>query len=279
MLAINYSDNFSDNSLPFYPEETVPGTLLWIEPARTLPSGVPGNGGTLTNLATWRPTAGVTVRQSNMVAGVGAVERTAKGGIHAIRTQGNTFCQYGICLNQDVRQYILDNLSHEFFMAVAGVITRAPTGANDAFWCSTFSTGANNVKLLMAAMADGTIYPTINSNIKVTAKYPQTRLVNASPSPFLMGASVQGYTGTADLAASATEQQNPLWMVGQNWPFNVNSGGASKAFYWGMLEDCTVSGRPSTVLRDIMNLFFQNKVLTSGGMYYGDTWTSPSTIP
>lgn len=284
-LALLTPDRFTDTTLPLYPLESVPGTILHIEPARS-PSlvGVPANNSTIPNLATWMPAAGVVVKSSNMVAGVGVVERSTKGGIHAIRTQANTFCQWGIVPNQAVRQYLQDNIGHKFYLSTHGRITRTPVaGGNaalDAHWTITFSTAASDTRLLMAALANAVVNPVVNSNIKVTKKYPEASLVGAAASPFYMGAAVQGYTGPIDIDAAGSELKTPLFMVGAGWPFNNSgTGGASKLFYRAFLEDLTVSGRSETEIRDIDYAWFNADVLSAGGRYYGDTYTAPSTLP
>ena len=282
-LAIISPSTFTDNSLPLFPFESVAGTLLHVEPARSASIvGVPASGAILPDLSGWLAEAGAELRYANMAGSVGLLERTAKGGIHAIKTLTNQFAHVGIILNAAVIQYILENISHAFFFSVHGRITRAGTSGNDAHFSTSFSTTPGTSQVLGASMADANTYPS-TAALKGAKKYPLTSVVSpAAPTPLYAAAGVQGYTGaiTKTAADAVANRLASMFNVGSSGPFNPgNAGAASKVFYRLLIEDMTVSGRDFAALSAMDYSFFEEEVLNVGGRYHGDTHTAPSTLP
>ena len=282
-LALISPTTFTDTSLPLFPLEAVPGTLLLIEPARS-PSvvGVPASGAILPDRSGWLVGAGAELRYANMTAGIGLMERTSKGGIHSIKTPASQFAHAGIIPSAAVVQYMLDNIGHEFYIGIQGRITRPGLSGNDAHFAMSFSATAGTSQLLVASMADANTYPS-TSVLKGAKKYPLTSMVSpAAPSAVFAAAGMKGYTGSITRTAAdiIANRMASLFNVGSSGPFNSgNAGAASKVFYRAIIEDVTVSGRNFAALSAMDYSFFEAEVLTPGGRYYGDTFTAPSTIP
>lgn len=281
-LALLSPVTFSDTTLPLFPLEVVPGTILLLEPARSASfSGVPSTGTAVPDLAGNLAGAGGILQYSNMTGTTGKVERTTKGGIHAIKTASSVFAYAGITINQATLQYILTNISHKFFFSVWGRYTRAGLSPNDANFAFSFSTTPSTSQLLVASMPDGTFSP--SATLQGTTKFPAGSMVSpASPSEIYSAASVQGYTGSIDKTAAQAEagRMCDMFGVGSFGPFNPGNGNAaSKVFYRAFIEDITVSGRSFAQLSAIDYGFFVKQVQTAGGRYYGDTFTDPATIP
>ena len=282
-LALISPSAFTDTSLPLFPIESVPGTLLLIEPARSPEFvGVPASGAVIPDRSGWLAGAGASLVYANMTAGVGLIERTTKGAIHVIKTLTNQFAHAGIIPNAAVVQYMLDNIDHEFYIGIQGRITRAGTSGNDAHFGFSFSTTPGTSQLLVAAMADANTYPS-TSALKGAKKYPMSSMVSpAAPSEVFAAAGVKGYTGavTKSAAEIVAGRLASLFSVGSSGPFNSgNVGAASKIFDRAIIEDVTVSGRNFAALSAMDYSFFEAEVLTPGGRYYGDTFTAPSSIP
>lgn len=282
-LALISPSAFTDTSLPLFPIESVPGTLLLVEPARSPEfAGIPASGAAIPDRSGWLAGAGAQLVYANMTGAVGLLERTSKGGIHALKTLTSQFAHAGIIPNAAVIQYMLDNPSHEFYIGVQGRITRPGLSGNDAHFAMSFSAMAGTSQLLVASMADANTYPS-TSALKGAKKYPLTSMVSpAVPSAVFAAAGVQGYTGTVTRTAAeiVTNRMASLFNVGSSGPFNPgNAGAASKIFLRGIIEDVTVSGRNFAALSAMDYSFFEAEVLTPGGRYYGDTFTAPSALP
>jgi hypothetical protein len=79
--------------------------------------------------------------------------------------------------------------------------------------------------------------------------------------------------------------------MGNSYPLSVGNGGSINAsgtakesapsvvFYRTYLEDLTVSGRTYAEVDALDVALYTKHVLTTGGRYYGDTYTDPATIP
>lgn len=278
-IAIKTADVFTSATLPFFPYESVPGTIMLLEPALS-PTlvGVPANNAGIPDLALWLAGSGGTFLSANMSSTTGLIERTSKGGIHAIKTASSVFGKAGIAPNQVVRQYLLDNIGHEFFVSIHGLITRAGSSASEAHFGISFSTTPGTSQLLLAAFHDATFAP--SARVSGSKKYPLTSIVSGAPTALYSAAGVAGgYTGTITATAATSEAKVNVFNVGTAGPFNPgNANATSKVFYRAVIEDVTVSGRNFAALSAIDYAVFEKNVLTPGGRYYGDTFTSPSTL-
>lgn len=281
-LALVSPVTFTDSTLPLFPLEVVPGTILLLEPSRSPTfAGVPATGAAVPDLAGNLAGAGGILQYTNMTGTTGKVERTTKGGIHAIKTASSVFAYAGITINQATLQYILNNIGHKFFFSVWGRYTRAGLSPSDAHFAFSFSNTPGTSQLLVAAMPDATVYP--GATLQGTKKFPAGSVVSpASPTEIYSAASVQGYTGSVDKTAAQAEagRMCDMFGVGSFGPFNPGNGNAaSKVFYRAFIEDITVSGRSFAQLSAIDYGFFVTHVQTTGGRYFGDTFTDPATIP
>ena len=284
-LAIISPVTFSDTTLPRFPYESVPGTILHVEPARSAFIGVPADGATIPDLAGNLVGAGAVVSSVNMVSSTGLVERSAKGGLHvAIKSPAATFGYFEINPSVEVHQYILSNITHEFFFSVWGYLTQAGTVGNEALFAYTFTSSPGTDQCLSLSLMDGSAYPP-PPKLKGSRRAPLGSLIGKPEQSYYANASVQGYTGTITMTAAqaAADRACTIFGCGAHGPFSGSTGGtatggASKIFYRAFIEDTTVSGRTFAELSVIDYGHYVQQVLTPGGRYHGDTYTDPATL-
>lgn len=282
-LAIKSPVAFSDNTLPLFPYESVTGTILHIEPARSASLVSLSNGTAIPDLAGNLVGAGATIRSSNYVTAVGKLERTTKGGIHAaIKPGTSTFGYFEVNPTLAVYQYILDNISHEFFFSVWGYLTKAGTVGGEGLLSFALSSVSTS-ECLALYLSGGNGYPTIPPKLTGIDVTPTGSFIGAAAQPYRINMGAQGYTGTiTQTAAQAVTAANSLFLgAGAHGSLGTGgtaAGGSSKILYRGFIEDITVSGRSFAELSAIDEALYTKEVLTVGGRYYGDTYTDPNTL-
>lgn len=267
------------------------GSLLLIDPthpAGSWPAGVPANAGTVRNLL-WKKAQALiagstesslaaTVFNSGLTASTGLVERTGKGGLHGLISQASApVSGAGVALNlpDAIKSYILANPTHKYFVSVWRQVTRA--GVFTSGTAETFS----GIHSVTAATSN---YLTV---FDVTNVRPSTTYGN-----FLGGRTLNRNTAGASIinvgagAFNGTVPTVPGNLSAGASRWGRPTGGLSSAanhssfvFYRFYLEDLTVSGRSYTELDALDYALFQKEVLTEGGRYYGDTFTSPTALP
>jgi hypothetical protein len=282
-LAIQSPAVFNNTALPLFPFESVPGTVLHIEPARSASLVSLSSGTTIPDLAGNIAGVGATIRSENYATAVGKLERTTKGGIHAaIKPGTSTYGYFEINPNLAVYQYILDNIDHEFFFSVWGYVTRAGTVSGEGIFSLSFSANVGTSDCLALFLTSGTSAPT-PPKLKGVQSSVTGNLNLGAPQPFRVNMGVQGYTGTITRTAESAVTKADSIFLGAGAHGNLGTGGtaaggASKIIYRAFIEDVTVSGRGFEELAALDNAFYIKEVLTSGGRYFGDTFTDPATL-
>ena len=279
---------FTDTTLPVVLNDSIlsNGSLFLFDPSHSLGAftGVPSNGGTVPNIA-WAEAAAIlgsgtqsslmgTVASTNATeASKSLVERTTKLGVHQIisltaQTVANNWI---VSMPTAIRDYIYTNRSsHSFYISMWHKITRA--GVTNAAPQSPIHYASNTVNHLFftsngLATAQGSnkrAYPSGVNDIACTAG--QERFLSVNPT---------AQTGTGVI--STNNLDFGLGNFGAWSSFNLNKC-SSRVIYRVYVEDLTVSGRSYATVDALDYAMFQ-AAFASGGKFYGDTYTNPSTIP
>lgn len=255
------------------------GSLLLVDP--THPSmawagGVPANSTTVPNLFSENALAlagtgtGLTVRRGAWTSG-GTLERTTRGGLHGALSPtlatpaGNEFL---LAAPDALETYLLANQSHAFYLSTWHRLTRlAPAEPQTTMVQAITSNTTPGTNALAYSHHLGNVP---GNQGRKAANILGTKLTNVS---------AQGWSGTApaNAAGMSITLFTALWSA-----FAFSDGKAraigSQAFYRTYLEDLTVSGRTYAQADALDYELYTKEVLTSGGRYYGDTYTDPATI-
>lgn len=251
------------------------GSLLLVDPthpANPWASGVPAQGSALPNLLWERArdvigsgsasSLAMTVENGAGWTGTaGKIERTAKGGLHGIISQGNSLAETRFRgSNPAVTAYIIANLTHAYFVSYWGRTTRAYPG--------------------------GSTVPPEASSLSGLASVSSNYLYRNGPlpigSPGLHQKNPTAWTGGT--VPTSTSQTNQNYILhgragGMNTYSTTTQLVPSVIFYRLYIEDLTVSGRSYADVAALDNAEFTKHCLTAGGRYYADTFTDPTTIP
>lgn len=295
-LRITIPTTFTDTSLPILRADSLlpeSGALILIDPAHpatgdlTLSSGM-----TVPNIA-----AALAAELAEGTTGAmhpelafggigttatakGVVELSDKGGIHTIMSPtASLVAGDGVVIrpSQSIVDYLVANTGHSYYVSLWMRPTRL-AGLGMGYTGLSLATTASSISAakLYAINSSGDFYPTTAPRIG-SAKLPAT--LAAGTSEFLNGA-VSAYSGTPEVSGSAARDRTKAWGVGHHLPFNILSGGSPSAIlYRYYLEDLTVSGRTYAEVHALDHALYTQEVTTSGGRYYGDTYTDPATIP
>jgi hypothetical protein len=205
----------------------------------------------------------------NAGAGSTLLERTPKGGIHAVVSPTATVSQgyWRVSPSADVRAYMLANLTHNFYISVWGRMTKAPTLP---------SGGAMGPRFEIAK----TLQPSSN--------YHSLMLENNGARKYgAIGALGAARYSIEDSAWAGTIPANSGDMyiragvgASSGWNYTVDMQKTQGGFvhYRFYMEDLTVSGRSYAAADALDAQLYTKQVLTSGGRYYGDTFTDPATV-
>lgn len=274
---------FTDTSLPIFYEEPLltEGSLILYDP--THPHKIYETGDTLPNIAGKKVNSLVSgntdanIINSQMSGANGKIEKTSKGGIHAIISESpdlNSIVAYEINLPDQIRDYILTNVNHKFYVSLWHRVTRAQANSiRRNFGGYTH----NDVNYLWVFDAQGDL-PASGSTQYIGAHQTASGKENGNAYRSL---AVQGATnGWGNIS---TPDGKAVFRVGQNsnWNYGEGNQGAypSQIFYRAYIEDLTVSGRTFEQVDALDYSLYVKEVLTEGGRYYGDTFTDPVAIP
>lgn len=267
------------------------GALMLVDathPANPWPSGVPTNGATVPNLA-WEQAAtaigsgtesslAATIYSVGLTGSAGLVERSTKGGLHAVISPTTSFTDstvgFNIALPSTVFDYTRANPAHDYYFSIWARVTRNPDTS-----VVTMSSAINtDLKFLVGFSPLSDFGGTIGhqSAINDTTGAPRYRNIESIPPT--------GYdTDTVTGVAATTPGNRSVFIVGNRNGSNTISGrrgkGGSRVFYRAYLEDLTVSGRSYSTVDALDSGMFTALLSTAGGRYYGDTFTDPTTIP
>jgi len=275
------------------------GSLLLVDPTNAAgpwAAGVPANAATLPNIA-WREardlldngqteaTLKPTFLTSDFDDDLGFHERTTLGGFHAIPTQdaypgsGDFYDQ--IKLPTPLIEYICAvsalTPKHDIFFALWRRITRATPGTVSIIPSASFAKAP-------AGNEDGQwlVGHVTSSNLPISAQ----RIGSRAEDPNTVGPTYQSIAGkpkNAMVAADYLIDANAsVFRAGRVGPFGNNVTHDNQApasiLYGVYVEDLTASGRTFATVDALSHARYTADVLTSGGRYYGDTFSDPDTV-
>ncbi|SHH40336.1 hypothetical protein SAMN05216361_0054 [Marisediminitalea aggregata] len=204
-------------------------------------------------------------------------ERTLKGGIHGINslTNQSEAVNYKWLGPEAVRDWIVANPNHSYYISYWGVVTRVgvDNAAEQSPFHFTSQFGAtNNFHFhFQGGKADSAISPTYYTD-NVNDDHFSGR-----PTPYTRYSAVQIASMTGN-GVTATDNIALLVGIGDAWQsFNINAG-ASRILYRAYIEDLSISGRSFNTVNDIDTALYA-AAFSEGGKFYNDSYTSPSSIP
>jgi hypothetical protein len=249
----------------------------------------------------------------------GLLERTTKGGIHAITPQaGAAVLQSGpsLAFSTKLMKYILDNAQHDYYMSLWARMTRIPGSTYNNSSMVVLNGNAQQTNSYLFNLApSGAVGTNFAYRPNTT---PPSLGKREDPSGSVVGnkffsiATEGWFTNTAGLngsipgdgtnTATTGAQAGGGLTWGPTKPFpGIGSTGTvadgvfnppgsasagtnkdktdSHIIYRFYLEDLTVSGLSYATVDALSRAEDTKHVLTAGGRYYGDTFTDPTTIP
>lgn len=295
-LKITVPMSFTDTTLPVLRDDPILyngsiGLYDFTHLASPAAAGVPANNGTIPNIAHAEFAKTIneadtgfaltyTVSGGGLTGAKGLVERTSKGGLHAIPSQvaGNQLAGDGVRLSfgPRVRQYMYDNKGHNFYFSIWQRLTRLSTGApEDIVFVELGSASNSNQGFIL------------RQNSSWVSQAPGTLQTNTPAAGQLktlgnQRASAQINAGGGNMSGTPN-QFGPIWgqpLTTYNNAVGTWTGKTNAHIQYRMyIEDLTVSGRTYAQVDAIDSQLYTKEVLTAGGRYYGDTFTDPATIP
>lgn len=275
------------------------GSLLLLDathPSGGWPGGVGPSGSTLRNVL-WKKAQAVygagseaslvaTLNYAGMTGATGLLERSTKGGLHALVSQApglvtaTTIPYTRLNIDLELRKWLFQNPTNDLYVSVWGQVTRAyKTGPVDATY-----TGMGGTALIELATSGSNQRMALGQ--KTTVQNDLGKLGNDEKTvgPVFMNAASGAWVTNPASEASIVSSLLGIGNTGNN---NTYTSGAATArtrwpswvIYRVYVEDLTVSGRTYQQVHDIDYALYQKHVLTEGGRYYGDTFTDPSTLP
>ena len=210
-------------------------------------------------------------------------ERTLKGGIHGLITQGGSqvtteaYMMYG---PKAVSDYILANPTHQFYFSLWSVVTRAGLATPAAQSPMHFTNGVSATTNNLFHMQGGNPSPGFSSaapwrGSKSDPTFGDHNVSVVPPMKRFGSIGVQGFTGTPPSAADRIHLGVGTFGGWNGLNYNVC---ASRIIYRSYCEDLTASGRNYAEVEALDYALFQ-EAFAPGGKFYGDTFTSPSTLP
>lgn len=267
------------------------GSILLVEPmhpTQQWTAGVPANsaavpnilasiGGPLVGSASGDASVSFSSDAAKWTASTGKIERTSKGGIHAITstTQGVNGQGMSLVVNVKVRDFMTANPTHNYYFSTWVRVTRQTIGASieretylEAGNAASFSSSIKQI------LASGGNFPLAGRTSGADGK-------GAPVGGYLVNSSSATWSGTP--ATTGANMRLNLMPIGSGSAYVYSEAmvraASSKVFYRVYIEDLTVSGRTYATVDAIDSALYTKHVLTAGGRYYGDTFTDPTTIP
>jgi len=207
------------------------------------------------------------------------LERTSKGGVHGIIKQNtgstveNNYQFYGPLA---VRNYILANPNHNYYMSIWSKITK-PAISNPAvqspFHFSTDVGGGDNGFFNCAGGVFNNTGGNRSNNIATPSAYDDA--IVAGTNRF----NSAQYSGIVNNGQALTTDHNIQLGLGAfgPWGFFNTEKGASRVLYRAYIEDLTISGRTAAQVNALDHALY-NKEFSLGGKFYNDTYTNPNSI-
>lgn len=209
-------------------------------------------------------------------------ERTKKGGFHIMADQAtfhNSAYSTLRFVNNALGAWIKTNMTgHQYYLDIWSRLTRSAVinsasgqsalhmfGASDVFAVVMDTTG--NKTLLTTAQAGGSLLS--DTYLKDNTAGEEFRMA-------LAGTLVSG-AAEISLAHTGVRLRTLTAASAANGGATPYTGAPSFIMYNWYLEDLTASGRTAEEVDAIRKKQFQD-AFAVGGVFYGDTWTDPSTV-
>lgn len=268
------------------------GSLMLFDPTHSMGAfgGVPAHLDPIPNVAVEvaAPLLGVSEADARLTAvhdAFGAApansikERSGKGGLvgiysHAAPNTDVGLSRFGVVGPEAMREYIYNNISHEYFISVWVRMLRAgrggPSGASAP---QAIASSAVNTSSYL-------FYFSGNNGLNNGTGVRQTGLSTynadwnvAGGTPALFNAGVLGWSGDAPSGVSSIPL--PFFMSGNGGAWGgYNQPGPSLILERAYIEDLTVSGRSYAEV-DALDLAQHTAAHAAGGIWDADTFTNP----
>lgn len=275
------------------------GSLLLFDathPASPLASGVGPSGSKLPNVL-WKKAQAVygtgseaslvpTVSYAGMTGATGLIERTSKGGLHALVSQAAGLVSASntpfarISIDLEMRKWLFLNPTNKLYVSVWGKVTRSyKSGPVDGNYTNMGATS-----LVTLATGGGNQRVALGQKSSVQNELGKVSNDEKTVGPVFMNAASGAWTTNPGSETSIFTELLGIGNTGVNNTYQTGTATAktrwpSWVLYRVYVEDLTVSGRTYQQAHDIDYALYQKHVLTEGGRYYGDTHTDPATLP
>lgn len=265
------------------------GALFLAEPAhpsRAWAAGVPANAATVPNLA-WSQAAAtigsgteaslsVDIYNVGLSGTKGLVERSGKGGVHAIisptvaTTQVDSF---NVAYPAAIYDYVRSHPNNQLFMSMWVRLTRVASvpSAGSFLLGGIVTDGSFAIAMGYNANYGGR---TISGHTPSNALGNQHKWVSAMPPTTFPTDSNTTGLANPPLTRSAFVGGN---RISSGFTAGKPGQGGSRIFYRAYLEDLTVSGRTAAAVAALDVALF-DAAFGAGGRYAADTFTDPATI-
>lgn len=271
-------------SKPFVLDPILSDGSLFLIDVKNWDAGVPSNGARLPNIARIQAgllgiddSAATFAQVGDLVSGgYGAIERTAKQGLHVmVRQSADVPANNGFNINlpPGIVSYMLGNDDHEFYFSQWRKLTRvakttSPGGAK-TFAAMMNASSTANAFFLMSHSSTQEVPNSANLTGKRVSGAGQNVLGNTIHN--LAGPPTGVNDGTYMAAAQfgAVAPQNTYSVIVAALP--------SWVFYRCYLEDLTVSGRTYAEV-DALDYALWQSAFAPGGRFDGDTHSNPATV-
>lgn len=288
--------NFTDTSLPIRRDHPLltNGSLMLVMPTfstRPWPAGIPAHGALLPNIADAEaralvPTGELSAKFS--LTGTlndnvrGKVERTSKGGLHAIVSQTVWTGYHGLAIlvPDAIRDYLCANSAHVYYYSLKGRITRAVPAGSGVGALANFGRFASSATQGAWLLSQGD-YAGVALPIAPNRAGAYTDNLNAVGTRFTAVAGTPSETMPAASYVDDGARNIAQWgaMLPYTWTTPIKERLQSWIFYESYLEDLTVSGRSFATVQALDQAQYVKQIQTAGGNYFGDTFTDPATLP
>lgn len=275
------------------------GSLLLIDPTHPSggwPGGVGPSGSTVRNVL-WKKAQAVygagseaslvpTLNYAGMSGVTGLLERSLKGGLHALVSQApglvsaNNTPYARIDIDLEMRKWLFQHPTNKLYVSVWGQVTRTyKSGPVDESFTRDAATS-----VVVVATGSGNQRVALGQRSAVQNELGKLMNDEKTIGPVFMNAASSAWTTNP---ASESAIYTDLLGIGNTGVNNTYSNGPTTSktrwpswvIYRVYVEDLTVSGRTYQQVHDIDYALYKKHVLTEGGRYYGDTYTDPKTLP
>lgn len=315
LTGVTLTDPNAPKLLKVDPIESV-GSMLLIDPAHPAGawgSGVPGHGALVPNL--FRDQAATIIDSNpedadlrmatgeNISAERSILERSSRGGLHIIATQGGSGVAYGDALlgmSRALVRYFLANPTNDVYASLWVRITRRPLLSNGVLFGMVGQQQTNSYLFAFYPNSieanewgirptwDGEPHRYFPAGSGLVAKYGSVGApgwLGENGLPDTGKGAPAGPVAGGGIVLGAGPRAEGIGASGNTASFSISPSStspnqaASYVLYRCYMEDLTVSGRTYAEVDAIDQELFTLAVLTPGGRYYGDTFTDPATIP